>query len=87
MRHDRQNNRDNPTRRLSLDPEAEDISPPPPDRDSATTHDGAAKESKKPVAWKDLPQKQQLAIITLSRLSEPLVQTSLQVSHFSTGPK
>ncbi|TQW00320.1 MFS transporter [Cordyceps javanica] len=40
----------------------------------------ASKEqaSKKPVAWKDMPQKRQLAILTLSRLSEPLVQTSLQ---------
>lgn len=37
-------------------------------------------DSKKPIAWRDLPQKQQLVIITLARLSEPLVQTSLQVS-------
>ena len=82
MRHDRPNARGNPSRRLSLDPEAADISPPPlpRDRNGATAHDGGAKESKKPVAWKDLPQKKQLAIITLSRLSEPLVQTSLQVS-------
>ncbi|GKT90728.1 LOW QUALITY PROTEIN: major facilitator superfamily transporter [Colletotrichum tofieldiae] len=33
----------------------------------------------KPVAWRDLPKKQQLLVITLTRLSEPLVQTSLQV--------
>lgn len=33
-----------------------------------------------PVAWRDLPHRQQLVIITLARLSEPLVQTSLQVS-------
>ncbi|KAJ0160839.1 hypothetical protein CTA2_7219, partial [Colletotrichum tanaceti] len=32
-----------------------------------------------PVSWSDLPKKQQLLIITLTRLSEPLVQTSLQV--------
>ncbi|GKT49039.1 uncharacterized protein ColSpa_09220 [Colletotrichum spaethianum] len=32
----------------------------------------------KPVAWRDLPKKQQLMVITLTRLSEPLVQTSLQ---------
>ncbi|KZL83315.1 major facilitator superfamily transporter [Colletotrichum incanum] len=31
-----------------------------------------------PVAWRDLPKKQQLMVITLTRLSEPLVQTSLQ---------
>lgn len=30
------------------------------------------------VAWRDLPRKQQLVVITLTRLSEPLVQTSLQ---------
>ncbi|KAF9882224.1 major facilitator superfamily transporter [Colletotrichum karsti] len=35
-------------------------------------------EKPKPVAWRDLPQKQQLLVITLTRLSEPLVQTSLQ---------
>ncbi|KAF3760882.1 MFS general substrate transporter, partial [Cryphonectria parasitica EP155] len=33
---------------------------------------------KKAVAWKDLPHKQQLMVIVLTRLSEPLVQTSLQ---------
>ncbi len=33
------------------------------------------------VGWRDLPQKGQLAVLTLARLSEPLVQTSLQVSH------
>ena len=35
--------------------------------------------SKKVVAWGDLPKKKQLVVITLARLSEPLVQTSLQV--------
>ncbi|KAI0164549.1 MFS general substrate transporter [Hypoxylon sp. FL1284] len=34
--------------------------------------------SKKVVAWRDLPKKGQLVVITLARLSEPLVQTSLQ---------
>ncbi|KAI0387038.1 MFS general substrate transporter [Hypomontagnella monticulosa] len=33
---------------------------------------------KKVVAWRDLPKKKQLVVITLARLSEPLVQTSLQ---------
>jgi hypothetical protein len=37
-------------------------------------------KSRAPVAWKDLPQRSQLIIITLARLSEPLVQTSLQVT-------
>ncbi|ROV89050.1 hypothetical protein VSDG_08739 [Cytospora chrysosperma] len=34
------------------------------------------------VSWKDLPHKQQLLVITLTRLSEPLVQTSLQAYMF-----
>ncbi|OAQ74798.1 MFS transporter [Purpureocillium lilacinum] len=34
--------------------------------------------SRKPVAWSELPRKDQLVIITLARMSEPLVQTSLQ---------
>ncbi|OAA71412.1 Major facilitator superfamily transporter [Cordyceps fumosorosea ARSEF 2679] len=47
---------------------------------AAASEPAASKEdaSNKPVGWKDLPQKRQLAILTLSRLSEPLVQTSLQ---------
>lgn len=36
--------------------------------------------SSKVVAWRDLPKKRQLLVITLARLSEPLVQTSLQVA-------
>ncbi|KAK3955013.1 MFS general substrate transporter [Pseudoneurospora amorphoporcata] len=32
----------------------------------------------KAVSWRDLPRKDQLIVITLARLSEPLVQTSLQ---------
>ena len=35
-----------------------------------------------PVAWKDLPQKRQLAILTLARLSEPLTQQSLSAYMF-----
>ncbi|KAI1425634.1 major facilitator superfamily domain-containing protein [Xylaria sp. FL1777] len=38
--------------------------------------------SKKVVAWKDLPKKDQLLVITLARLSEPLTQTSLQAYMF-----
>ena len=34
------------------------------------------------VAWKDLPNKKQLAILTLARLSEPLTQTWLQAYMF-----
>ena len=32
----------------------------------------------RPISWKDLPHKGQLAILTMARLSEPLTQTSLQ---------
>lgn len=35
-----------------------------------------------PVSWKDLPNKKQLAILTMARLSEPLTQTSLQAYMF-----
>lgn len=35
-----------------------------------------------PVSWRDLPQKSQLAVLTLARLSEPLTQTSLQAYMF-----
>lgn len=38
--------------------------------------------SKKVAAWSDLPKKEQLIVITLTRLSEPLVQTSLQAYMF-----
>ena len=31
------------------------------------------------VSWKDLPRKGQLVLITMTRFSEPMVQTSLQV--------
>jgi hypothetical protein len=36
-------------------------------------------KEEEPVTWKSLPHRRQLIILTLSRLSEPLVQTSLQV--------
>ncbi|KAI3322330.1 MFS general substrate transporter [Xylariaceae sp. AK1471] len=42
----------------------------------------ANKPSKKVVEWKDLPRKDQLLVITLARLSEPLTQTSLQAYMF-----
>lgn len=40
------------------------------------------KEKKETISWGDLPRKQQLVVITLTRLSEPLVQTSLQAYMF-----
>jgi len=43
-------------------------------------------EKEKPVTWRSLPRKRQLAILTLARLSEPLVQSSLRVS-IPTGSK
>ncbi|KAG9251269.1 major facilitator superfamily domain-containing protein [Emericellopsis atlantica] len=39
-------------------------------------------DPKRPIAWRELPRKDQLIIITLARLSEPLVQTSLQAYLF-----
>lgn len=36
----------------------------------------------KPIGWLDLPRKDQLIILTIARLSEPLVQTSLQAYIF-----
>jgi hypothetical protein len=44
---------------------------------------GAAKEEKEgPVSWMSLPRKDQLTLLTLARLSEPLTQTSLQTYMF-----
>lgn len=42
---------------------------------------GNEKEEK--VTWMSLPCKKQLIVLTLARLSEPLVQTSLQVNYLS----
>ncbi|KAL7814634.1 MFS general substrate transporter [Trichoderma aethiopicum] len=39
-------------------------------------------DSKRPVSWSELPRKDQLFIITMARMSEPLVQTSLQAYMF-----
>ena len=38
------------------------------------------KKKEDEVTWRSLPQRSQLIILTLARLSEPLVQTSLQAS-------
>ena len=40
---------------------------------------GKSSEKNTLVTWMSLPHKRQLIILTLARLSEPLVQTSLQV--------
>ncbi|KAK4635244.1 Major facilitator superfamily multidrug transporter mfsB [Fulvia fulva] len=50
--------------------------PPPPSQ----ARDANAKSQ--PVSWSSLPEKKQLAILTLARLSEPLTQTSLQAYMF-----
>ncbi|KAL1999153.1 hypothetical protein VTN02DRAFT_4962 [Thermoascus thermophilus] len=39
-------------------------------------------DNEKPVTWRSLPRKSQLAILTVARLSEPLTQTSLQAYIF-----
>ena len=52
---------------------------------SSSTNEGPLSPSPakaRPVSWSDLPNKQQLAILTLARLSEPLTQTSLQAYMF-----
>lgn len=40
--------------------------------------EGHNEKEKRIVTWRSLPHKGQLAVLTLARLSEPLVQTSLQ---------
>jgi len=40
----------------------------------------AEKSKEELVTWRSLPHKGQLAVLTMARLSEPLVQTSLQVN-------
>lgn len=54
-------------------PSSEQLDPPPTDEEQAKIL------AREPVAWRELPRKEQLIIITLARMSEPLVQTSLQV--------
>jgi hypothetical protein len=46
---------------------------------SASGEDPVVNEKDEPVTWMSLPHKRQLLVLGLSRLSEPLVQTSLQV--------
>jgi hypothetical protein len=61
------------------------------DSESATTvvYDGDRNnenndedDHEKPVTWRSLPKKSQLAVLTFARLSEPLTQTSLQAYMF-----
>ncbi|ROW10043.1 hypothetical protein VPNG_06516 [Cytospora leucostoma] len=51
-------------------------------RPTTASRDKPSKKSPPMISWKDLPRKQQLFVITLTRLSEPLVQTSLQAYMF-----
>ncbi|CZR59841.1 related to E.coli tetracycline resistance protein TCR1 [Phialocephala subalpina] len=48
------------------------------DEDPLQIDDALRKKKEEPVTWSSLPHKSQLAILTLARLSEPLVQTSLR---------
>jgi hypothetical protein len=43
----------------------------------------ANKRKKDVVTWRSLPHKRQLAILTIARFAEPIVQSSLRVSPFS----
>ena len=54
----------------------------PPPTSASPTHIPAKQDKPGPVAWRDLPNKSQLAILTVARLSEPLTQTSLQAYMF-----
>lgn len=47
------------------------------DLDPEVSDDLPAKPA--PALWKDLPNKGQVAVLVIARLSEPLVQTSFQV--------
>lgn len=47
------------------------------------TEEQAVTEKEEKVTWASLPHRRQLIILTLARLSEPLVQTSLQVGSFA----
>lgn len=71
-----------PSRREVRQPLRIDSSPSPTLDPEQQSPKPKANDPSKPVAWRDLPQKKQLAIITLARLSEPLVQTSLQAYLF-----
>ncbi|KAL3424253.1 major facilitator superfamily transporter [Phlyctema vagabunda] len=62
-----------PGRRVSIVDEVEDEGPLQIDIPAAT-----GKDEDGPVTWMSLPHKRQLLILTLARLSEPLVQTSLR---------
>ncbi|KAF6235762.1 hypothetical protein HO173_005957 [Letharia columbiana] len=57
----------------------EDEAPP---TSPSPSHTPTKQDKPGPVAWRDLPKKSQLAILTLARLSEPLTQTSLQAYMF-----
>jgi hypothetical protein len=50
--------------------------------DENSNNDATGSPSEKPVTWRSLPKKGQLAILTFARLSEPLAQTSLQAYMF-----
>ena len=49
---------------------------------ASSTPSTPAPPKKEKVKWKDLPHKDQLVILVLARLAEPLVQTSLQAYMF-----
>ncbi|PLB39815.1 putative MFS multidrug transporter [Aspergillus candidus] len=59
-----------------------DAAPPSNRSDSSDDDDASSTKSEKPVTWRTLPKKGQLAILTFARLSEPLTQTSLQAYLF-----
>ena len=73
-------------RRFSVDEDDEEPRPQRGEDGDGDSHNGGGggdeDDEKKPVAWRSLPRKSQLAILTVARLSEPLAQTSLQAYMF-----
>jgi len=66
---------------INLSPQADDQRQYFTDSNCAARQNETPKKLKEgPVGWGDLPQRRQLFILAIARLSEPLVQTSLQVS-------
>ncbi len=69
-----------------------DSTSPPPASESivgvprSTENPDDGSNGTKSISWRDLPRKDQLIVITLTRLSEPLVQTSLQVRRGRSKP-
>ncbi|EEQ29829.1 hypothetical protein McanMca71_007516 [Microsporum canis] len=77
------------TPRLDLDEDEDETENENTDRrrstqspEEARDEEAQAKNQDRPVTWSSLPKRNQLIILTVARLSEPLAQTSLQAYMF-----